>query len=486
MAYTKNPVNSTYTTERQSFVYNPLHRSGSVLNKDARLINCLVDVFESPDQKNTKVFVKTRPGLALAYNTVAGTARGIYYWTVSGVGYAITVTGNSVYSNGTFLQTLTTTTGDVNFTEFVNSSGVVSLVMVDGVKGYVFANPTTAATEIVDADFPTPHVPFPIFLDGYLFLAKANSQDIYNSDLDNPAAWTAGSYISAEMYPDRIVALSRNNNYIYAIGNNSCEFMYDAANATGSPLARHDSAVQQFGCVAPYSVASTDSEVIFIGETANGGHTVWTITGFKEAEIGTPSIRSIFRHEGVALKEARAHCVRVSGQKIYVISLSNMTLVYSFDSKMWFEWYSGTTNNTKFVGTHSSDGPNGMAYVLHNTNGRIFTISEDNHTDNGIGFQFQVITPKFDFDSLNRKTMHRLSLIGDIPDGSGAGNILQVAWTDDDYQTWSADRDLSFDFDFPMITQLGAFRRRAFRITYSQPYLLRLEGMEVDINKGTQ
>jgi len=109
--------------------------------------------------------------------------------------------------------------------------------------------PTTAGTEITSADFPTPHCPFPVFMDGYLFVAKSGTQDIYNSNLDDPALWTAGDYISAEMYPDKIVALSKNNNYIYALGSNSIEYFYDAAVATGSPLGRHDSAVQQFGAV---------------------------------------------------------------------------------------------------------------------------------------------------------------------------------------------------------------------------------------------
>jgi hypothetical protein len=77
-------------------------------------------------------------------------------------------------------------------------------------------------------------------------------------------------------------------------------------------------------------------------------------------------------------------------------------------------------------------------------------------------------------------------MIGDVPDGSGSGNVMQVSWTDNDYQTWTTARDLSFDFDFPCIAQLGNFRRRAFKFEYSQPYLLRLEAFEVDINKGNQ
>jgi len=82
--------------------------------------------------------------------------------------------------------------------------------------------------------------------------------------------------------------------------------------------------------------------------------------------------------------------------------------------------------------------------------------------------------------------MSRFALVGDWPTTSGTGNNVSVEWTDDDYATWSTPRTLSFDLDFPFLTRLGIFRRRAFRISYSQPYRLRLEGIEVDLNKGSQ
>jgi len=486
LPYSKSPSFSTNETKRINFVIDPMQRSGSLLTKDAKLVNMLVEVVQTPDNVNQRIFVKSRPGLATAYTTAAGVGRGCYYWVVSGVGYVISVVDNKVYSNSTLLQTITTSSGPVGFTLHVSSVGTITMVMLDGVKGYVFTSPVAAGTAITSVDFPTPHVPMPIFLDGYIFIAKKNTQDIYNSNLDDPALWTAGDYISAEMYPDKIIALSKNNNYIYAVGSNSLEYFYDAAVATGSPLAKHDSAVQQFGTVAAATVVQTDKEVVLVGETGNGGHTVWIIDGFKGTEIGTPAIRSILRYEGASLVDAVAHCTRVSGQKLYIVTLASNTLVYSFDTKMWSFWNSGPTSNLAFDGIFGTDGPNGMAYIQGVTSGIIHTISEDHHTDAGVAFRCEITTPKQDFDTFNRKTMSRFTLIGDIPDSSGTGNTLQVSWTDDDYQTWSTARDLSFDFDFPVIKQLGSFRRRAFKVAYSQPYLLRLEGYEVDINKGNQ
>lgn len=485
MAFSNTPQTSTYDTKRLDLVFSPMQRSGSLPNKDARYVNVMPEVVANTLTQNKKHFIKSRPGVATAYTCAAGVGRGIYYWTLGGVGYTFSVIGSDVRVNGVTRLTLTTSTGPVNFTEFVNSTGNVSLILVDGTKGYVWTDSTTVTT-ITSADFPTPHVPNPIFLDGYLFLAKLNTHDIYNSNLNDPLLWTPGDYISAEMYPDTIVALSRNNNYIYAIGENSVEYLYDAANTTASPLARHDAAVQQFGCAAPATVVQTEKEVIFVGATDNGGHTVWIIDGFKETEIGIPAIKHVLLTEGTSLINANAYSIRVSGQKLYILMLTSRTLVYSFDTKSWSEWASGATSTTAFLAGHGHDGPNGTAYVLGNTSGLVYVMSETYFTDAGTAFRCEIVTPRLDFESNNRKFMSRLSLLGDIPDSTGTDNDVSIEWSDDDYNTWSTARILSFNYDFPVLRQLGAFRRRAFRFRYSLPHLLRLEGFEVDINKGQQ
>ena len=491
MAYTKAPSTSTYSSERVDFVVNPTQRSAGTPTKDSRLLNMMVEVLPSPSQENTRALIKSRPGLSLGYSLSSGTARGTYLWVYNNLPYFFAVVSNRVTVNGTLLTTLTTSTGNVGFTEHVNSTGTVTLFLADGTKGYVFTSPLLAPTTITDANFPSPHVPIPIFLDGYIFLAKSNSQDVYNSQLDLPLSWSEGGtggpmYISAEMYPDTVTALSKNNNYIYAIGRNNVEYFYDAAISTGSPLARQADAVQQFGTAAPFTVVQTEKEVILVGETSNGGYTVWTIDGFKEKEISIPSVRSILLAEGTALPNAVAGCVRVSGQKLYILKLSTRTLVYSFDTQLWSEWASGTNNVNNFLGRFFVDGPNGSAIVLVEDGSALCTMSENIFFDLGSPIYCQVTTPKYDFGTVNRKFMSRFSLVGNVPDATDIRNDFTIEWTDDDYRTWSTPRTLTFNYDFPTITQLGNFRRRAFRITYSAPYLAMLEGIEVDINKGSQ
>ena len=314
-----------------------------------------------------------------------------------------------------------------------------------------------------------------------MFVAKSGTQDIYNSNLDDPALWTAGDFISAEMYPDKIVALSKNNNYLYAIGSNSTEYFYDAANATGSPLARHTSAVQQFGTSAVASVVQTEKEVVFIGETGDGGHTVWTIDGFKEKEIGIPAIKSALLAEGSNLKNVFAFALRVAGQKLYCICLTSRTMVYSFNTEMWSEW---STNGSTFIGNCATDGVDGSAHVLGATDGDVYLMNENIFMDDEYPISCTITSAKLDFDTINRKFMYRLTLVGDVPDDTLVDTAVSISWSDNDYKTWSTPRTLKFTGDLPAIFQLGQFRRRAFKITYALPHLFRLETMEVYINKG--
>lgn len=479
MPYSKTPVVQTYETKRINFISNPQQRSGNG-NKDFRLMNMMTDVVNSPIGDQKKYYIKSRPGMDVAFTTQTGEGRGIYYWVLGGVGYAMAAVGNKIYANGSAVLTLATSTGKVGFSEFVSSTGTVSLIVVDGTNGYVFSNSTTA-TQITSANFPTPHIPTPIFLDGYMFLAKPSTEDIYNSDLDDPSLWTAGNFISAEMYPDTIVGLSKNNNFLYAVGSSSVEYFYDAANATGSPLGRQAPAVQQFGSAALASIVQTEKEVIFIGETDDGGHTVWTIDGFKENEIGIQAIKSALLEADGDVANARAFAIRTGGQKLYVISLPLRTLVYSFDTKMWSEWQ---TASGAFTGIYASDGPNGSAYVLDGANGHIYIMDEDRFTDAGTPITCTVTSAKLDFDTINRKWMYRLSIIGDVPDDTLVDSAISVSWSDDDYKTFSTPRTLKFTSDLPAIYQLGQFRRRALKLSYSLPHLLRIETVECDINKG--
>jgi len=449
--------------------------------KDQRFVNAFPETRKVEQLENTRIYINKRPGLTEFSNvTTNGLGRGLAFFYDSF--YAIIA--DKVYrveSDGTTITlkiTLTTSTGPCSIIS-CNSSVIGDYLFIcDGVEGWVIKD-DHSATEVTDVDFPTPHAASATFIDGYVLVAKGS--DVFNCDLDDPFTWQADQYLSAEMFPDPIKALARQNNQVVVLGEYSTEFFYDAANATASPLAREASAVQQFGTPAPRTVVLTEKEVLFVGATNNGGYTVWTIEGFKEKEISVPYIRSVLEAEGSALVDATAFCVRAASQKLYVICLTNKTLVYSFDTKLWTEWNSGSQN---FLCGLGNNGPTGTPYLLHKTTGVVYKLTETAFTDGGTAFTCSIVTPKLDFETVNRKTCSRFVLVGDLPDDTLVDSTVYLSWSDDDYKTWSTPRAITFNADLPQLKQLGMFRRRAFRITYALPHLLRLEGAEIDINKG--
>lgn len=482
MAYTNTPQTSTYKTQRLTFIGSPQQRDGLSL-KDQRFVNLFPELIKSPITDGKKYYLKSRPGLKFAQQLPAGEARGLFQYN----GNILAIIGNSLYINGVSTAILSTSTGICGFCAY--NGNYNALILLDGISGWVIKESDLSITQITDPDFPTPHLPTPVALDGYLFVVKSGSSDIYNSNLNDPLAWTAGDMISAEMFPDRIVALTKNNNYVYAVGTEAIEYFYDAANATGSPLQRNDSAVQQFGTNAPYTVVQTDNEVILCGDSGNGGRCVWVIDGFKATDVSIEPIREALDQEGPGIARATAMCLRIAGHKFYIVTLYNLrrTFVYDFDEKMWHEWQFVSGGIDYFI-SFAADSNNGYPYVLTETSGMVGVLDESTYTDSSSATTLNPIictatTVKLDFETVNRKFMYRLSIVGDSPNGT-ANTSISVQWSDDDYNTWSTPKTLNMNGRMSAITRLGTFRRRAFKFTYTQPYLLRLEAIEVDINVG--
>jgi hypothetical protein len=482
MAYSNNPALSTYKTQRLTFVGSPQQRDGTT-DKDQRFINLFPELIKSPITDGKKYYLKKRPGLQYDSFVAVGEGRGLYYY--QGIQYA--VIAGTLYANGAAKASLGTTTGPVGFTEYNGTSDY--LILLDGVKGWTINKLTGAVLQITSANFPTPHLVTPVSLDGYLAVAKAGTADIYNSNVNDPFTWNPANFITAEMFPDNLTAILKNNNYILAIGTSCVEFFYDAANATGSPFLRNDSAVQQFGSNAPFTAVQTDNEVVFVGDSGNGGRGVWLLDGFKSIDVSIEPVKQALDAEGANIANATADCIRISGHKFYILTLvgSQRNLVYDFDEKMWHEWSFGNPNNT-FLCQFVADSTRGFPYMLHSTAGTVMKLSETTFDDSPTGIITYPITCvattiKLDFETMRRKFMYRLSIVGDSPNNT-TNSPISVEWSDNDYNTWSTPRPLPMNGTMSALTRLGHFRRRAFRFTYSQPYLLRLEAIEVEINVG--
>lgn len=530
-------VQLTSQPERIPVLGTLMYRSAS-RDKDQRLINCFQESIKNEVTDSKKSYTVKRPGLTQSTQVKVGggTARGLIYWNSK----FYSVIDNTLYEGSTSKQTLNTSTGEVGFVEFDNA-GVSYLFLCDGTDGWVVntagtvtqvnqtystwaaatnysvgdkrvptvANgyyyevtadagssagseptwPTTIGNTVVDSGitwtcqgeyggFPTPHIPTPRFIDGYMLLPLASSMDIYNSDVDNIYGWGSSNFISAEMWPDNIVGLARQNNQILAFGTYSSEFFYDAANASGSPLARNEGTVLQIGCAAPYAVYENERFCIFVGQSESGGRAVWQIEGFSPKKVSTEAIERVLDSEGSSITTAAGYGLRTKGHLFYIINLTSCTLVYDVEEKVWHEW---STNNSgshvAFKYNYQTDPLNGTSVLLHNTDGYLYILSQTAYDDAGTSILSDMYTSKYDGSTMNRKFMHNLNVVGDL------GATFTIRWSDDDYGTWNS--YFTLGTSRPFITRCGSFRRRAFNIRHTANEDFRVEAIEFEVDVGT-
>jgi hypothetical protein len=162
--------------------------------------------------------------------------------------------------------------------------------------------PTTIGDTVVDQDvtwvcrgrygnFPTTTSSTVKILNGYIFVAV--NGDIYNSDLDLPDSWNPSDFISTEIFPDSVVALAKFKNYLVAFGENTVEFFYDAANATGSPLARQEGILHNIGCIGQGAVTELEDRIFWIAQSGSTYYSIWELDKFEAKKVSTPEFDNI-------------------------------------------------------------------------------------------------------------------------------------------------------------------------------------------------
>jgi hypothetical protein len=193
----------------------------------------------------------------------------------------------------------------------------------------------TAITKVTDSDYPATTVYGVAYLDGTIYVMDAKGV-IYGSDLLTPLAWSALNFISANAEADAGVAIARQLDNIIAFKDSSIEFFYDAANPTGSPLAKMPNALLEVGCASAFSIAYSDNTIFFMSQHKQKGRSIMKFEGTTPSVVSTPFIDRVL--DGDDLDTIYAFVVRLNGHVFYFLTLktSLKTLVYDDTTKQWF------------------------------------------------------------------------------------------------------------------------------------------------------
>lgn len=484
MANTKTPVVSTYKTKMVNLLTSEFDRSPAS-GKDTDHLNVFFELIQEKSIGENSFNIVKRPGVELYISAVGPSGiRSMYfnsdfqklYYVVEDDLHVWDVVTNT--SSIIIPAVFGTTVGDVGFTDYLYDNGTQVVIFTDGTTLNQIDSANTL-TVCADADLPVPHQPYPVFLDGYLFLLKSETSDLYNSNLNDPMLWTAGDFITSEIQPDQATRPIKVNNYIVVFGTDSIEYFWDAGISTGSPLQRNDTPVKYNGFLGAY--AQWGNKAYFVGNNVQGQPDVFILEDLKMEPIGDVTVSRYLSSLTVPYSSYRGSIVGIAGHVFYILAAGTLTYVYDLTTKLWCRWaYQQDTDfpmlaavNTKTASTYRS------FFCLEGTT--IYKFSNAVGDDNLVDFTCSGQTENQMFESYNQKTMNRLTVWADKPTSS---LLMNLQYTDDDYQTYSTAQTVDLFQERPSINRLGRFRRRAFKWSYTGDLPLRIKGLEVLINLG--
>ena len=215
---------------------------------------------------------------------------------------------------------------------------------------YTVANtPTTPATGTISASGGRNTVPGIAYLNGYFIVMDVNGV-VYNSAIDNPTAWSALEFTTADNETGAGMALAKSLNYIVAFKEWSTEFFVDGKNAVGSPLNPVENGFTLIGCASGTSVANVDGTLAWLAQVRQRGRSVYIMTGITQSKVSTPDVERILNADDLAT--VYAYGLKINGHACYVLTLvtSNVTLVFDLASHLWYVWTSYTLGSS-VVGT---------------------------------------------------------------------------------------------------------------------------------------
>lgn len=458
-------------------------------SQDQIKINSVYDVVQNIATGKSTLYLRKRPGFQSSAIT-GGSAAHIPYLaletptTSNSVGVILDDGTNIKYYYDATNVTIRTNAKKPRYADTTVISGTNTAVVQFGdvVNANVYYSTGGAWTQISDADF-TALAPRGKMehMDGYAFLMDSTNK-VYNSDLNSISAWTATSYVTKSILQDEPTGLARLGRVILAFGKETVEGFYNAGNTSGSPLGRIPQISERIGLYIDDLLVSDGrhySAVVgrvlyFIGtENKYGGNTktpgIFAFDGSSFKRISGAVDKIIYQGgPNSDIKHICAFPIASIGVCVAVLltttsATTQRWLVYEPKTGEWFLWTSASTqpvnDSGQFIGIGGVTGD------------KTFQYSTTAWQDNGVAY---TMTHQFKLpqSGSHRKRMPMFGVVGDTQTGT---SNLGVEFSDDDYATFSAVRNIDLTKAKKNIYRCGSFTGRAVRLTHSDNTDCRLE-----------
>jgi hypothetical protein len=307
---------------------------------DDRCVNIYPEIVESKAGKTIGGFYST-PGqkllLALPNSGsgyVSGPMRGVRSCSN---GKLVAVFGNQVVqvdqnSNVVALGHLKTASGPVSIID-----NGTQYAVFDGFQGWSYSGTTWAQITTIP-NFPG----VAAVQDGFGVVGILNTNQFYQSNLNDLTTWDALNFSSADAEPSSIQAIVTLFRQLWIVKQKSVE-VWNNAGLNGFVFQRMQGAYINIGCSAAFAVTTNEDHVFWLGLSDKGSLQVYMNNGYSEQRISTHPIEyqisSYLQESSIGIADATSFCYTQAGHAFYVLTFpsGNATWVYDLTTGLWHE-----------------------------------------------------------------------------------------------------------------------------------------------------
>lgn len=278
-----------------------------------------------PGTESAEGHLRPRPNLGES----AEYGSGPVYATTTHLGKRYTVSGTTVYENGTSLGSV----ASGGYVQFAQSES--QLVVTSGGNAYLIEE--GVLTQITDDSLP--QVSGVFWIGGVFYYPNLGSSQYHFSEVGQAGVIDDLGFANAESDPDQIVRGERVGDLIALLGSRTIEWMAQSGDAE-SPLTRSGGRSQDKGCLAFYSVVKADNALFFVGNEGGQGRFVLR-TGGNTPEIISDLTVNTKLAACENIEAATAFSAIIDGETFYVLNIPGQgSYGLNLRTKLWSEWAS--------------------------------------------------------------------------------------------------------------------------------------------------
>jgi hypothetical protein len=219
-------------------------------------------------------------------------------------------------------------------------------------------------------------------VDNYFVYNNPGTQQWGSSDLLSTIS-TSTSYAFKDGAPDKLVALIVDHREVYLMGEASSEVWTDVGSVP-FPFQRIPGTSTQHGIAAQFSVARLGNSFAYVSRNNRGQAQIMQMQGYIPQRISTHAVENTLTNQYI--DDAISYTYQLEGHEIYVTTFPTLNLTWAYDATttMWHKWLGMASDGTYMRHwSNCSASFQGLVLVGDYSNGKIYSLSKQNYTDNG-------------------------------------------------------------------------------------------------------